>query len=145
MTPDRRRFPRIAYRGGVLPPTALVLPGRPVVIVSLSASGLLLETEWRIRPGRLVEVRLQFSAVTLIARADVLRAWVSALDKNIGIRYRAALAFTAPIAVPPPVDHIEAYRSVEAVAAVERRLGEAAHQRRSPEAVGRPRVVRSRA
>ena len=116
MTPERRRSSRVAYRDGVLPPGALVLPGKPVVVVNLSASGALLETEWRIRPGRLVEVRLQFDSSSLTVRADVLRVWVSTLDRQRGLRYRAALAFSAPIAVPLPVDHLHTYRTSDPIA-----------------------------
>lgn len=142
MTPDRRRSGRIAYRDGVLPPAALVMPGRPVVVVNLSAGGLLLETGWHIRPGRLVEVRLQFLSSPLTVCADVLRAWVSALDRQRGLRYRAALAFTAPIAVPVPVDHLEGYRVPAAGAAPDRSAGTRypPHPRRAGSASNESRI-----
>jgi hypothetical protein len=113
MTVERRRAPRVAYRGGVLPPSAEVLPGRSIVVVNLSPTGMLFETAWHIRPGRLVEVRLHFTTSTVVVRADVLRAYVSALDRRRGIRYRAALAFATPIRLPPPADLLDEYRSGE--------------------------------
>ena len=107
---DRRRAARVAYADGVLPPGAFVIPGRPVVVVNLSAVGMLLETDWHIRPGRLVEVRLHFPSSSLLVCADVLRAYVSTLDSRRGLRYRAALAFSVPIAVPREPDLLESCR-----------------------------------
>jgi hypothetical protein len=102
----------VTYADGVLPPTAAVLPARPVVVVNLSAVGMLIETAWHIRPSRLVEVRLQFTAATLTVCADVLRAYVSTLDRHRGIRYRAALAFTTKILVPRDADLLDACRQM---------------------------------
>lgn len=101
----------MTYADGVLPPGAAVLPARPVIVVNLSAGGMLVETSWHIRPSRLVEVRLQFAATAITVRAEVLRAYVSALDRHRGIRYRAALAFSTPIAVPREADLLESCRS----------------------------------
>jgi len=107
---DRRRAPRLAYTEGVLPPAATIIPGHPVIVVNLSSVGMLLETDWHIRPGRLVEVRVQFPTSVLLVRADVLRAYVSALDQRRGLRYRAALAFSVPIGVPHEPDLLESCR-----------------------------------
>ena len=97
-----------------LPPTAVVLPARPVVVVNLSPVGMLLEAAWHIRPSRLVEVRLHFASATVMVCADVLRAYVSTLDRHRGLRYRAALAFTTPIAMPREADLLETYKQVMA-------------------------------
>jgi hypothetical protein len=110
VTSDRRRAPRVTYIDGILPPGATIIPGRPVIAVNLSSLGMLLETDWHIRPGRLVEVRLHFPSSSLLVRADVLRAYVSALDQRRGLRYRAALAFSVPIAVPHEPDLLESCR-----------------------------------
>jgi hypothetical protein len=111
---NRRRAPRVAYADGVLPPTAFVLPARPVVVVNLSPVGMLLEAAWHIRPSRLVEVRLHFASATVMVCADVLRAYVSTLDRHRGLRYRAALAFTTTIAMPREEDLLDAYKQVMA-------------------------------
>ncbi len=112
VTLDRRRASRVAYVNGLLPPTAVMVPGRSAVVVNLSPLGMLLETDWHIRPSRLVEVRLQFASATLRVCADVLRAYVSALDTRRGLRYRAALTFSAPIAMPKEPDLLESYRQL---------------------------------
>jgi hypothetical protein len=114
VSPDRRRAERVAYVSGLLPPTAAVAPGRSVVVVNLSRLGMLLETDWHIGPSRLVEVRLQFATATLGVCADVLRAYVSALDSRRGLRYRAALVFSVPIAMPREPDLLESYRQATA-------------------------------
>lgn len=110
MTSDRRKAARVAYRDGVLPPSAVVLPGREIVVVNLSSTGMLLEAGWHIRPGRLIEVRVVSGTSAMTVRGDVVRAYVSALDRQRGLRYRAALAFATPIIVPPVADLLEGYR-----------------------------------
>ena len=115
MSLERRRAPRVTYAAGVLPPTAAVLPARPVIVVNLSALGMLVETSWHIRPSCLVEVRLRFVASTLTVCADVLRAYVSALDRRRGIRYRAALAFSTRIVVPSEPGLLESCHRVLAM------------------------------
>lgn len=113
---DRRRAPRLAYADGVLPPGAVVVPGRPVIAVNLSALGMLVEAGWPIRPSRLVEVRLHFPGHVTTVLAEIVRAYVSALDVRQGIRYRAALSFSTRIAMPDEIDLLEGARRVFGVA-----------------------------
>lgn len=68
---------------------------------------MLVEAAWYIRPSRLVEVRVQFPTQTATVLAEVVRAYVSALDSSRGIRYRAALAFTSRIPVPHEPDLLQ--------------------------------------
>jgi hypothetical protein len=105
---ERRLQPRIEYRAGVLPPTVKVRPGRDVVVVNLSPDGLLVEGVWRFRPGSSVELHITFDATPVGARGRVLRCYVSGLDRVTGIRYRAAIALSTPIAVTMPVGLEEA-------------------------------------
>jgi hypothetical protein len=111
---DRRLQQRIEYRAGVLPPTVKVRPGRDVVVVNLSPSGLLVEGVWRFRPGGSVELHIAFDGTPVGARGRVLRCYVSGIDRLTGIRYRAAIALSAPIMVAMPVGLDDALRSVVA-------------------------------
>jgi hypothetical protein len=99
---ERRELPRIEYRDGVLPPTVRVRPGRDVVVVNLSAGGLLVEGVWRFRPGGSVDLHIAFDAHPIEARGRVLRCFVCGIDGREGVRYRAAIVLAAPIEVARP-------------------------------------------
>jgi hypothetical protein len=101
---ERRRSPRFCYSDGRLPPNAIVVPGQPVIAVNLSETGMLVEASWNIRPNRLVEVRLQFPGHAATVLAEIVRSYVTTLDRSRGIRYRAAVAFTSRIALPREAD-----------------------------------------
>jgi hypothetical protein len=110
VTVERRRAPRLAYVSGILPPTASILPSGPIVVVNLSAVGMLVEAGWHVRPSRLVEARLRFGGTTVTVLAEIVRAYVSRIDARRGLRYRAALAFATRIAVPIERDLLESCR-----------------------------------
>jgi hypothetical protein len=104
---DRRRARRLAYADGWLPPRAAVVPGRRVIAVNLSEVGMLVEAAWYIRPSRLVEVRLHLAGRPTIVLAEVVRAYVSAIDRARGPRYRAAFDFATRIIVPSEPDLLQ--------------------------------------
>jgi hypothetical protein len=109
MVIDRRRALRFDFRDGVLPPAARVRPGHDVIIVNLSAGGMLVEGTCRLHPGCLVESRLFFDRGPLQIDGEVVRAFVSAVDKCT-VRYRAGIAFACAIPVMPPPDLLLGYQ-----------------------------------
>ncbi len=109
MVAERRRARRYDYRDGFLPPAARVRPGHDVIIVNLSASGMLVEGTCRLRPGCLVESRLLFDRGPLQIDGEVVRAFISAVDKG-GVRYRAGIAFALAVPVTAPPDFLLGYQ-----------------------------------
>jgi hypothetical protein len=109
MVTDRRRALRFDYRDGFLPPAARVRPGHDVIVVNLSSSGMLVEGTCRLHPGCLVESRLFFDRGPLQIDGEVVRAFVSAVDR-VGLRYRAGIAFALPIPVTAPPDLLVGYQ-----------------------------------
>ena len=90
VTQERRGTPRITPAGDGLDQIRL-RPGRVARVVDLSASGALIETDWRLLPG--VRLELQIGDPTLFSVAGrVLRCYVARLRAD-QIRYRGALAF----------------------------------------------------
>jgi hypothetical protein len=74
-----------------------LLPGRDASLVNLSRGGALIELESRVLPGTRVEIMLSVPDWRWTGRARVLRCHVSALVREDGVRYRAALQFDAPM------------------------------------------------
>lgn len=109
MSHERRRAPRVRFAGGVLPPPARLRHWADVTVVDLSSGGALIEGVFRVRPGARVELRIGVEAERISVQARVLRCFVSALDRQRGVRYRAALAFDVPVVVAPPVDLLAEY------------------------------------
>jgi hypothetical protein len=116
MVTERRRALRYDYRDGFLPPAARVRPGHDVIIVNLSTSGMLVEGTCRLHPGCLVESRLFFERGPLQIDGEVVRAFVSTVDKS-GVRYRAGIAFALAIPVTAPPDFLRGYQLPGSVAA----------------------------
>lgn len=97
---DRRTEPREAYSNGRLPPAARIRPGTPVIVVNLSASGALVESRLRCKPGSrcdLVVSTGQGREQALPAR--VTRCFVARLTATV-VRYRTALVFEQRFALP---------------------------------------------
>jgi hypothetical protein len=86
-----------------------VRPGHDVIIVNLSSRGMLVEGTCRLPPGCLVETRLFFDDGPLQIDGEVVRAFVSAVDR-ISVRYRAGIAFVCAISVPAPPDLLLGYQ-----------------------------------
>ena len=90
ITQERRGMPRIAPAGDGLEQVRL-RPGRVARVVDLSATGALIETDWRLLPGVRVELQIGEPALYKVA-GRVLRCYVTRLRAD-QIRYRGALAF----------------------------------------------------
>jgi len=67
-------------------------PGRPALIVDMSAGGALIETESRLLPGMHVEFQVGEPVALYKVRARILRCHVVLLDRE-RVRYRGALMF----------------------------------------------------
>ena len=90
---DRRRHARGLPDELAVEVPARLRSGPDVAVVNLSKGGVLLETVSRVRPGSRVEVVLPVTAGLVTAAGQVVRAWVAAIDREEGVRYRVAVAF----------------------------------------------------
>ncbi len=99
---ERRQARRADTRRGHWMASARVWPGRDVAVLNVSPGGALIEGETRLIPGRRIELHLASPEGRLLVAARVLRAYVSCLAPDGGIRYRGALAFEAPLAMAVP-------------------------------------------
>ncbi|HXE81399.1 MAG TPA: hypothetical protein VNK41_11640 [Vicinamibacterales bacterium] len=108
MKTERRAAARTRFTGGVLPPTARLLPARDVILVDLSRNGALVEGVWRLRPGGRAELQIGLGKDAAIVRGRVERCYVASLGPS-AVRYRAAVRFDSPISVPAPRDPLEGY------------------------------------
>jgi hypothetical protein len=75
--------------------SALVRPGRSVLVLDLSATGALVAALRPLRPGAAVHVHLEADGDKATVRAVVGRCLVAALDAERMV-YHAALCFDAP-------------------------------------------------
>ena len=89
---ERRRERRAPARE-ISPVAACVRPGHAVSVVDLSASGVLIEGPRPLRPGARVHVQLDVIGERTTLTARVVRCLVAAIDADLGVTYRAALAF----------------------------------------------------
>jgi hypothetical protein len=97
---DRRKAARRHYTQGRLPPAARIRPGTPVTVVDLSATGALVESGLRCKPG----ARCDFVMITShggerTLRARIARCYVARLTSS-AVRYRTALMFEEPQPLP---------------------------------------------
>jgi hypothetical protein len=93
---ERRRERRVRAEEAGWQEEALLRPGLAVLIVNISATGVLLESPARLRPGRRAELQLTASA----GDARPLCAGLITRCSVIGISpmvFRGALAFERPL------------------------------------------------
>jgi hypothetical protein len=109
VTHDRRAAHRVYFRGGVLPPSARIHPGRIVIVVDLSTQGALVEGVWRLRPGSRVDLQLEIVPQATTVRGRIERCYVACLSDPAGVRYRAAIRFERAVDFTPPEDLLEGY------------------------------------
>ncbi len=89
---ERRRWPRISTIDCRDLAKGRIRPGRVAQILDLSSGGALIETDWQLMPGTLVDLQLG-SPVTLHRVAGrILRCQVAVVHRE-RIRYRGALKF----------------------------------------------------
>ena len=79
---------------------ARLRPRLEVVLMDLSPGGALVETAARLRPGMKTVLQLKADDGELVAPGGVVRAWVSAILPDRGVRYRGALRFDRPMNLP---------------------------------------------
>ncbi len=72
---------------------ARLRPGRDIKVLDLSNGGALIEASVRLLPGASFVMQLTDIGGEHTIRGTVLRCYVSALDRDEGVRYRAALEF----------------------------------------------------
>ncbi len=70
-----------------------VTPGHDVLVLNLSAVGILIETDALLCPGRALTVHLIRPSRRVALDGQVVRSFVSATDLREGPSYRAAIAF----------------------------------------------------
>lgn len=75
------------------PVACRVTPGHEVLLVNLSAVGLLIETDAPLAPGREVTVHLIRPSRRVTLAGQVVRCYVSGLDRATGPSFRAGIAF----------------------------------------------------
>ena len=90
---DRRAWPRSTTLDASGMASGRLLPGRIARVIDLCRGGALIETDYRLLPGTLVELQLGEPTTRYRVRGRILRCYVTALDRERGIRYRGALAF----------------------------------------------------
>jgi hypothetical protein len=98
---DRRLARRIAPEATIWPREALLRPGREVVIVNLSTSGALIESQARVNPG--ARAALQF--LTHSRREVLGRICRCRVVRLSPLWYEAAVAFDEPFAVSLSTSH----------------------------------------
>lgn len=95
----------------------LVPPGAPAILVNLSATGLLVESEARLGPGTDVSVEFGGGFTPSSAESRVIRCEVIGITAGGSLRYRIGLAFNARIPLPNETGSDEAQPSDEVAVA----------------------------
>ena len=96
MTPpeDRRAARRWDPRDLPWPVSCRVAPGHEVVIVNLSAVGVLIAVHAPLVPGRAVTIHLARSSRRVTLAGAIARCYVAGITRSDGPRYHAAIAFS---------------------------------------------------
>lgn len=97
----RTRRRRTADEHGIT--AARVRPGYDVMVIDISADGALVETAYRLLPGRAVELQFELFARRVAVRGRVLRCAVAAV-RPWAVVYRGAILFDCAIAWPCEAD-----------------------------------------
>ncbi len=90
----RRRRRRTPGEHGVT--SARVRPGHDVLVIDISADGALVETAYRLLPGRVVELQLDLITRRIAVRGRVLRCAVAAV-RPWTVVYRAVILFDSAV------------------------------------------------
>jgi hypothetical protein len=93
VTRERRAARRWLPRDLPWPVGCRVTPGHDVLILDLSAVGILIETDALLAPGRSLTVHLIRPSRRVALDGRVVRSFVSGVDGREGPSYRAAVAF----------------------------------------------------
>ena len=97
---ERRRHPRRPAAELSWLRAARLRPGLDAALMDISATGALLETATRLRPGMKTVLQLKTRDGELRAPGEVSRVWVSRILPDRGVLYRGALSFDEPMDPP---------------------------------------------
>jgi hypothetical protein len=75
---------------------ARVRPGHEAELLDISAGGALIETEYRLLPGTIVELHLETEEGRLYTRGRVMRCTVAAVHASC-VSYRGAVCFEGTV------------------------------------------------
>jgi hypothetical protein len=98
---DRRHAARRAPRDREPLERIRLRTGREVKALNVSDEGILVEGMARLLPGTHIDAHLVIAAGRVLVRSRVVRAWISALEKD-GPVYRCALAFQQRVDTSDP-------------------------------------------
>jgi hypothetical protein len=101
---ERRGAPRVCLETGRMP-AARLRTGDPLLVLNIGAGGALVESRTRLLPGALIDVQLSDAEGSRSVRARVVRCSVSVLDRDRGVHYRGAIAFTQRVPVESCAPH----------------------------------------
>ena len=87
---ERRSEPRRSAGSARCKPDAVLRPGQPVMLINISSRAALVESDARLRPGRITELQLALEAGRASIRGRLDRCHVAALEP---LRYRGVLVF----------------------------------------------------
>ena len=87
---ERRSEPRRSAGSTRCKPEAVLRPGQPVMLINISSRAALVESDARLRPGRITELQLALAAGRASIRGRLDRCYVAALEP---LRYRGVLVF----------------------------------------------------
>jgi len=90
---DRRAARRWLPQDLPWPIGCRVTPGHDVLILDLSAVGMLVETDAPLAPGRELTVHLIRPSRRVVLDGRVVRSFIHAVELREGPSYRAAIAF----------------------------------------------------
>jgi hypothetical protein len=83
-----------------------VRAGRELAVINMSSTGVLVEGEARLLPGRHLDVHVVSSGGRMLVRSRVVRSFVEGLWSD-RVLYRVALAFEQPVVFAPVAEEIE--------------------------------------
>jgi hypothetical protein len=103
---DRRRAPRRQPHPSEPVSRVRVRAGRELAVINMSSTGVLVEGEARLLPGRHLDVHVASSGGRMLVRSRVVRSFVEGVWSD-RVLYRGALAFEQPVAFARVAEEIE--------------------------------------
>jgi hypothetical protein len=90
---ERRAAKRWTPRDLPWPIACRITPGRVVVIIDISAAGMLVESPTPLFPGRPVTLQLTRASQQTALQGAIVRGSLAALDRERGPTFRSGIAF----------------------------------------------------
>lgn len=85
----------------------LLPPGTAASLVNISSTGLLAESDAKVRVGAAVQVQFEGAFPTKSARGRVVRCEVSVMGRDGLLRYHTAVEFDAALPIDEPADIVD--------------------------------------